>query len=894
MRDWSSLIRDVQLLSLQTCQFADDADSTFKNTVEKFNKKTFKHLLSIITSNAPDDVKEKNCRFYLAMRSADVMHGAVDNYLNSGLPSNQGCLKVATFIAAKDEAALQILTPSVKKILGTALPTDLKFSAQDHTGQFQPGRYILNTVGDALISPSEVFEYVWHKNLRCFVEPNIHGLTAAELNKIQEKPLLPLSENDLSSLASVCDEKSRVLFDAIKLLHYLQFQAKPSVTDVIENLCRALKESGKDDQGSDFTANLLACEQPIRDFYQRWQLLDKSLQENIASRAIGNSKETIGVLLSCLFAALGIPISEKEKNDLKYVIITCVDEFAKQLMAILSRHKDLVQVPFPMSHTDLPSEEIFNEQFSEFDAALDLRAKRPVQAGHYGVSQIDTYCAIDLAFSVISGSYDFQKTASNFDSQTEIYSFLFKRLPCSLWRLFCNHMPASFFHHFDAWVQGYIFEELPFDSKKFFIDFIRSHNLLRLSGVEDFKDFFNTRSQASISVAESCLVQDVKKALPNTQSIALVLNHFSDRAWDLFRQHFSDAFEFFFEFDDDFYKRIRMLHAKVQSFYMRCVFDKKDSLPTSLTVEKLIEIAKRLPLDLSKQFVTMQIFKQSLSSVKAISQFVNSVDIEVGQLFLMTQSEYVQSKFYAFTDLESYVLTPSDLQEDWFRALGDKLFNLSSPLFARYLQYQTDNLVPPQSLVGGLRCVIAEGLQYALGKIMINRIFTCRFRRDLSTGLFSIMRRTAEPAAIERRLQADLLDVDEMLERRKILPIECVVHKAVLLYKFILMPRKHDVFETGIRYDIETICGRGFLHDLLKTVTYLFPSLSSIDELRGLFSQQRQVSHGESSDSDVEDQSVININSAFNRRGPLVSPPAIQVQHNVASNDSDDADSFVL
>lgn len=400
MSRWETLAQEAESLQGQVYHWPAAFSERIQHALESFDGLCISRLKTLLLSALTDQNKNIKIRRLFSMRWTVVANTSLDYTLNPALPSNVWYLAIAKHIAGPDEAIIQILMPTVKKVIGTGMDDGIRLSTE------LPGRivhlqnFIFNADQDSLISVDDVFNYAKEDTHYLFPAIQMDQNVDAESLAQKNKNLFPFTASDRDALRKITPEATH-FFDLLKQVHTVRYNQKPSVGFALFELHEALLRSSKIALGADMVANLSECQRPIVDFYHVWMALSDSKKNKISGyRARGGTVTLRGFLLTLFSHTPGIELSDAEYAAVDPDVVPCTHVIGQQLKTLLAHNLDLQNMPLPDRMLDfyldiVPTDDELNEAKEKCIQSL---SKRQLIAGADD-SQIVSYNPFFTAFT---------------------------------------------------------------------------------------------------------------------------------------------------------------------------------------------------------------------------------------------------------------------------------------------------------------------------------------------------------------------------------------------------------------------------------------------------------------------------------------------------------------
>ncbi len=358
MKSWSSFCNEVKQLASHHYEWPNEIPLDVQAALSAFDQLCLNRLGDLLLLPLLDDEKEMRVRLFFAMRWAVVANTSLDYTLNPQLPTNQLFLRVAKQIAKSEEAVCSVLMPTIKKVVGSDSPDDIKYASEDLSSQFYPHYFLINAEGTALLSLEAIFSYAIHDT--DFLFPVL-----TESNHVERKIQFDLSAADGERIRKVSTETAN-LFDYLQENHRTSYEQKPSVGYALKILQLALLKSSKIGVGSDVVANVNECQHPINAFYEIWRALAPNVKNQIGQYKANNSTVTLENYLFCLFAhTSGIALSADEYNRVRGDIVPCTHMIGTQIQIILKQYMDLNNIPLPGMESQFSTDRMYGSDVLE-------------------------------------------------------------------------------------------------------------------------------------------------------------------------------------------------------------------------------------------------------------------------------------------------------------------------------------------------------------------------------------------------------------------------------------------------------------------------------------------------------------------------------------------------
>lgn len=360
----------------------------------------FNTLHTCFDPSIADAEQEKLLRDILIMHGNVVSRSSMDYFLNPSLAIHAACLLVAKFIVGSNESLINILLPSVKRIVGI-VPTDetgsfLSFISNE---LFCFEDFLLSSNGEDLIDLQGIYHYA---------RENPDRLFDVKSNKGDERYFFvdPIERYQFRIIGG---QASIDYVGMLEKIYRINHDERPSIGYELRKLKEALLLSSKANGGSETIANDAACQGPIKVFHQHWNALHGVHKNKIKNYKALGATNTLESLLLVLFAyTVGVSNEEFERVTHEKIFV-CTHQIGQQLDALIKYHPDLNEIPLRacsknFSSQALPTSEKVDALLNGVISALKKRA----------ISGLDTQLLVRFSFFTKITQYFYQPLCQEF------------------------------------------------------------------------------------------------------------------------------------------------------------------------------------------------------------------------------------------------------------------------------------------------------------------------------------------------------------------------------------------------------------------------------------------------------------------------------------------------
>lgn len=346
MNDWKLLADVVSAFAMEEVSFSESILVGERERWTLHNAEVFEILSQIIALPLLDNVKEERLRLYLMMRWFFIKLTPVDYTFYPNFPANNACLRVALALQKQDESIFEILMPGIVKMIGDPGELLTLKDYEEAHDNINLGRYLTGTHSDVLIDVISVLNYSRFEPERLF----------------SNQPSFALTAEDKKNICLLSPDVARC-FSAIKTLHDMKFDRKPSFATFFRELIVALRQASRRNTGSETEANLSECRDVILKLYEYWmrilrdekyQSTYRYLREMEIFKDVINQKTYYlqGAVLSLFLDVSGADFDVQEAVDLAIayknnIMFRCADQFSNLLEEVLIKNPMLETLPLP-------------------------------------------------------------------------------------------------------------------------------------------------------------------------------------------------------------------------------------------------------------------------------------------------------------------------------------------------------------------------------------------------------------------------------------------------------------------------------------------------------------------------------------------------------------------
>ena len=97
---------------------------------------------------------------FFVFRASLLPFGMSDITRMPYMPAHVACLQASEIVKQASESVCQFILPYVKRVIGSAIPTDVKAATEDSDGKFEPWHFVGVNETDTLISVMDYLNYV--------------------------------------------------------------------------------------------------------------------------------------------------------------------------------------------------------------------------------------------------------------------------------------------------------------------------------------------------------------------------------------------------------------------------------------------------------------------------------------------------------------------------------------------------------------------------------------------------------------------------------------------------------------------------------------------------------------------------------------------------------------
>ncbi|OGT44142.1 MAG: hypothetical protein A3F13_05940 [Gammaproteobacteria bacterium RIFCSPHIGHO2_12_FULL_40_19] len=506
MRNWTALESDITALQSTPCLWPDSLSSDLQRIFLSHNRYVLERLIMFVRLPIAIDEKEMRIRQFIAMRWRVIANSSIDYTLNPDFPANQACLKMAVFIAKREESVCQIVMPSISHVLGTGFSADdVKSASEDIDGKFIPQNFLICLNNKALISIVDLYESARANTNHLFRNPEAVDTA------------FHFTPEDLERLRLISGEVSKAYFDSLNRIHQARHNQRPSVGFALKTLQQALSKSSKVELGADEIANIAEYRLPIFQFYQLWIVLPADIKATIKDYKANGATSSLESYLLFLFVCIKefcpeIEVIEAEVQRVcAEAIFPCTHQIGLQLDSLINHHPNLFDMPLsdrqPRDATTLPDAETL--------ALFPEQLRRAISERLPLLGWDDQRCMHSLSCFEMLTQYCLEPrmlekdflALNNAIKTIEDLTYALTVLPVSQWEFFIKGLRPEFI-------------EQVFHSRHASLYFTR---LMTHLPSENWLLFFNAFHAADLSqYMDSAILATLLNALPESQSSILI------------------------------------------------------------------------------------------------------------------------------------------------------------------------------------------------------------------------------------------------------------------------------------------------------------------------------------------------------------------------------------